>query len=268
MGVRVPLRAQMSSYLRWGTVGLASYAAWAVANILFVLALPFIAIFTAVDRRHGYRSLRRGGAAFLRVFFFGWLSAVRLHRFAPLPPREVRDRGPCVYAANHRSWMDPLLALALFPGVRVPVNVGYTRIPLMGPIMRWMGCVTLDKGSPARLAAALEECRRALAAGEPVFAFPEGRRTAGPGLGAFGDAFFRLAIEAGAPVVPVVLHADVPFLAPGGGSMLTSRRATWTIRVLDAVPRDPRDSAADLSRLTRKALARELAQLDGGAPHD
>jgi 1-acyl-sn-glycerol-3-phosphate acyltransferase len=265
MGVRVPLRASMSSFLRWGTVGLASYAAWALANTLFVAALPFVALLTVADRRRGYASLRRAGAAFLRSFFLGYLTAVRLHRFAPLPPAAARDLGPCVFAANHRSWMDPLLALALFRGVRIPVNVAYTRIPLMRPIMRWMGCIAIDRTSPEKLAAALAECRRALAGSEPLFVFPEGKRTAGPGLAAFGDAFFRLALEEGAPIVPVVLHSDVPFLAPGGGSMLTSRRALWTIRVLDAVPRDPRDSAADLSRLARKALGRELERLDARA---
>jgi 1-acyl-sn-glycerol-3-phosphate acyltransferase len=265
MGVRVPLRAPMSRILRWCTVGAASYAGWAIANLLLLVALPFLAAAAALDRGSGYASVRRFGAAFLRCFFLGWLSLVRLHRFAELPARAAVERGRCVFAANHRSWMDPLLALALFPGVRVPVNAAYTRVPLMAPIMRWMGCVTLDRRSPERLAAGLAACRSALAAGEPLFVFPEGRRTAGPGLAAFGDAFFRLALEDGAPIVPVVLHSDVPFLAPGGGSLLTRRRAVWTIRVLDAVPRDARDGAADLGRLARKALARELERLDGGA---
>lgn len=266
MGVRVPLRAQMAMFLRWIAIGVPGWTGWLAANVLFLAALPFLAALAAVDRRRGYASLRRLGSAFLRAYFFRYLSLLRVHRFGGLPGRAEIRRGRCVFVANHRSWMDPMIALALFPGVRVPVKERYTRVPPMRTITRWMGCVTIDRSSPAALAAGLDACRRALEAGEPLFVFPEGRRTAGPGVAPFGDAFFRLALEAGAPVVPVVLHSNVPFLAPGGGSLLTSRRALWTIRVLGELPRDPRDDAADLGRLARRAIARELERLDGNAP--
>jgi 1-acyl-sn-glycerol-3-phosphate acyltransferase len=247
---------------RWLTVGVAGYLAWLVVNLALLVAIPLLWPFSLLDRRSGYRRLRRAGAAFLRGFFVGYLALIRLHRFVELPPRAPAG-APRLLVANHRSWLDALLVLAFFPQVRVPVNASYVRVPLLGLAIRWMGCVPLDRSSPAALVDGIGALREILARGESLAVFPEGARAAGPELGAFTDVFFRLAIEAAVPVVPLVLHSDEPYLTPRG-SYLTARRATWRIRMLEPLEPDPRDRAADLGRRARKALAAALAALDRG----
>jgi 1-acyl-sn-glycerol-3-phosphate acyltransferase len=255
--------APAASLFRWCTVGVAGYTGWALAVLLFVAALPIVALVAVLDRPSGYRRLRRAGAAFLRLFFVRYAALIRVLRFAALPAAGAVAPGRCVFVANHTSWLDALLALALFPRVRMPVSAAYAEFPLLGVIIRWMGCVSLDTRSPEALAAGIERCRRALERGEPLFVFPEGRRGAGAELLPFADVFFRFAIDEGVPVVPVVLHSDLPLFAPVRGSLLTPRPAAWTIRVLAALPRDPRDRAADLRLLAHRAIARELRSLDG-----
>ena len=250
---------------RWLTVGVASYLAWLVVNLLLLVAIPVLWPLSLFDRRRGYRGLRRAGAAFLRGFFGGYLSLIGLHRFAELPSRDARGGGAArMYVANHRSWLDALLVLAYFPDVRVPVNATYVKVPLLGLAIRWMGCVPLDRGSPAALLEGIAALRQILERGESLAVFPEGARSAGAELGAFTDVFFRLAVEAATPVVPLVLHSDLPYLTPAG-SYLTAQRATWRIRVLAPPTPDPRDRAADLGRHARKRLAAELARLDDAA---
>ncbi|MFO8074045.1 MAG: lysophospholipid acyltransferase family protein [Polyangia bacterium] len=252
-----------ASLFRWLTVGVASFGGWAAANLLLLAALPLLALVALIGRRRGAIALRRFGSWFLRLFFVRYLSAVRLLRFAELPdPESTGDARPRLYVANHRSWIDALLALALFPGVRVPVGAGYLRVPLLGTLIRWSGSIPVDTASAASALEGIGRARRALEEGDSLFAFPEGRRAAGRRPLPFSDVFFRVAIETGAPIVPVVLHSDEPYLAPGPGSWLPRRRATWRIRVLEESTPDPRDRPADLGRRARKLLADQLAELD------
>ena len=250
---------------RWLTVGVASFAAWLVVNLLLLVAVPLLFPFSLFDRASGYRRLRRAGSAFLRGFFGGYLSLICLHRFAELPPADRGRPGePRLFVANHRSWLDALLVLAYLPRVRVPVNASYVKVPLLGLAIRWMGCVPLDRGSPAAMVEGIDRLRAILERGGSLAVFPEGARSRGRELGRFTDVFFRLAIEARAPVVPLLVHADEPYLTPNG-SYLTARRATWRIRLLDEIETDPRDRAADLARRSRKVIGAALDTLDRGA---
>jgi 1-acyl-sn-glycerol-3-phosphate acyltransferase len=263
MSRRERAAAPAASLFRWCTVGVAGYTAWAIAVLLLIAVLPAVGAFALADRKRDYSAIRRFGAAFLRLFFCRYAAAIGVLRLAEAPAADAVAPGRCIFVANHTSWLDALLALALFPRVRLPVSAAYANVPLLGLIIRWMGCITLDRSSPEALSDGLRRCRRALAAGEPLFAFPEGRRGSMGGLLPFSDAFFRFAIEEDVPVVPVVMHSDSPLFTPARGSMLTSRRAAWTIRVLDALPRDRRDRASDLRVLAQRAIARELRGLDG-----
>jgi len=235
--------------------------------LVLVLAClyPLLLVYAAFDRHRGYAGLREFCVWFSRWFFLGYLSIVRMYRLREKPdPDRLRKISGTVYVANHRSSLDAILALAVFPSIRVPVKKTYLALPILGRIIRWMGCIPFDRESPESIVEGARAAREALAKGQNLFVFPEGTR-AGPGRPlAFSDIFFRVALESDAPVVPVVLHSDVPFLAPDGRSVLTRYRGAWTIRVLDALGRDPRDRASDLRLQAHRAVTRELALLDRG----
>ncbi|MBW2276515.1 MAG: 1-acyl-sn-glycerol-3-phosphate acyltransferase [Deltaproteobacteria bacterium] len=251
------------SFPRAVFVGPLAVLSWLLAILLLLIFLPLLLLFGLIGGAGGRRALRRGGAAFLRGFFLGYMPLIRFHVFAELPRRkELLERPACLYAANHRSWLDALLALALFPRVLVPVKAEYTRIPVLGLAMRWMGCLPLDAASPATVLAAVDESRRALAAGESLFVFPEGTRAPGDRLLKFTDVFFRVAVESGVSVVPVLIHSDERYLAPSDERLVPARRPTWHVRLLEQVEPDRRDRAADVGRQVRRRLTAGLAELD------
>ncbi len=254
--------------LRYAAVGLASFGGWLLANLLLVLFFPALLLLERLGNDRARRFLKRLSRGFLRFFFLRYLSAIRLYRVDEVPQRGVIEKaGPCIIAANHRSWLDALWALALIPDAVVPVSARYTRVPLVGAAMRWLGCVPIERQNPGQVAAALEKIRAVLRAKEgPVVVFPEGTRSRFGQLGLFQDLFFRIAIDEDVPVVPMVLHSDLPYLSPDSGSLLTRSRAVWTIRLLEPVSVDRRQRAADLSRRVRKQVAAELERLDKGAP--
>jgi 1-acyl-sn-glycerol-3-phosphate acyltransferase len=249
---------------RWLVSGVPGYLGWILSNLILLPFLPVLFAISLFDRRGGYRVLNRFGSAYARAFFVRYLSAVGVHRFGERP-RVVRTAavGPRVYVANHRSWMDALFALALFPGVRIPVKESYVNAPILGLIIRWIGCIPLDPTAPRSVHDAVGIARRGLARGSSLFVFPEGTRAPDRRVRSFTDAFFRLAIEAGVPVVPVVIHSDVPSLGPSHESLLTGEPPTWRIEVLEELARDSRDRASDLARAARKIISARLEVLDG-----
>ena len=78
-------------------------------------------------------------------------------------------------------------------------------IPLLGWQMRAAGDVPIVRGDRESARRAMDEMRRRLASGVSVILFPEGTRSPDGSLGEFRDGAFRLAIEAGVPVVPLAI---------------------------------------------------------------
>jgi len=124
-----------------------------------------------------------------------------------LIPRE----GPVILAANHRSYLDPVVLTAVaFRRGRKPRYLGKKEVfdaPVAGQLMRALGQIRVDRGTGdvSPLKAAVE----ALASGEAIGVFPQGTIPRGlalyePGLrGRTGVA--RLALASQAPVVPIAL---------------------------------------------------------------
>lgn len=251
---------------RWSTVGVASYLGWLVANAILAAIFPALLLLNAVGGDAGRFAIRRFGVWFLRLFFVRYLPLVGVYRIEEVSGLDrLASIDGCVLAANHRSWLDALLMLALIDRAVVPVNASYTKVPLIGTLMKWIGCLPLDRGSRDSVSTAVERIRDALSSGSRIVAFPEGRRYPVGRLGQFADLYFRLSIETGVPVVPVIIHSDLPYLGPGGKSLLTSRRAAWTIRILEAVLPEQTEKGADFARRVRKIVASELDLLDARA---
>ncbi len=115
--------------------------------------------------------------------------------------------GPAIIAANHPSYLDPiLLSLQVPRPIRFMAWDAIFRVPLLGALLRTFGAFPVDV-RPGQGRSAYESARRLLEAGELVGVFPEGRRSqAGwmePRLRA-GAA--RLALETGVPLVPATVR--------------------------------------------------------------
>jgi 1-acyl-sn-glycerol-3-phosphate acyltransferase len=139
------------------------------------------------------------------------------------------------------------------------------RIPIMGWMMRMAGDVKVRRSDAGSRLRAMEEARDRLRKKVSVMIMPEGTRSSGDELLKFHDGAFRLAIETGAPILPIALAGTRNAIAKG--SWLVGR-AKAIARVLppvetagltlDDVPA-LREKVRAMIAEARAALLRELA---------
>ncbi|WP_407566718.1 lysophospholipid acyltransferase family protein [Polymorphospora sp. A560] len=175
---------------RVGTVRLAARLAALVAVLLAGLPLPLLLPMLPGHRRH---AVARGWArALLRA------AGVRLVVRGRLPQRRA------LLVANHVSWLDALVVLAVAPA-RMTAKREVRDWPVIGALVDAGGTIFVDRERPRTLPATVAAVRSALAGDAVVAVFPEGTTWCGRKAGRFRPAMFQAAVDTGAPVVPVTL---------------------------------------------------------------
>lgn len=163
--------------------------------------------------------------------------------------------GPAVYAANHSSMLDILVVLAGLPRtVRIIHKRSLSYVPVLGWAMALAGHIPIDRSNPFSARRSLDRAAARIRTGTNVLVFPEGTRSADGSVGHFKRGSFRLAIEAGVPIVPVSL-VGVKTLVPRGIFSLQPGRVR--LRVHEPIPvagRAVEDSHA-LAEQTRGVVA-------------
>ena len=193
---------------------------------------------------------------------------VRAKGLENLPAREG-----FLYAGNHTSWWDPIVLQTTTPR---PVNWLAKKEMMGNAFNRWFffekgGCIPVDRNAknPEAFAAAAQ----ALRDGRIIGIFPEGTRHHGE-LGPAKTGVARLALEAGAPVVPVGIATD-RFWAPGRKVPDLGEKIYLRVGApmrLEGDPKDAEDARRETARVMeaiRTLLAEARAARDAGAawPH-
>lgn len=116
------------------------------------------------------------------------------------------ERGAAVVAANHPSYLDPiLLSLQARRPIRFMAWDRLFQVPLLGALMRLFGAFPVDTGK-GKGREAYERAKRLIEQGEIVGIFPEGRRSQAGWLESrLREGAARLAWETGAPLYPATI---------------------------------------------------------------
>ncbi|WP_129135041.1 MFS transporter [Luteimonas sp. YGD11-2] len=173
---------------------------WTIPQLLLALAvanlLVAVWIFTIVPE--------------FMMRFLSWvlvrtLYRLRLHGIEA----HVPDEGPALLVCNHVSYMDALILAASVPRpVRFVMYHRIFAIPVLSWIFRTAKAIPIapEKEDPALMQRAFDAIDAALADGELVLVFPEGRLTADGDIAPFRSGVERILARRPVPVVPMALR--------------------------------------------------------------
>jgi glycerol-3-phosphate dehydrogenase (NAD(P)+) len=112
--------------------------------------------------------------------------------------------GALIIASNHRSFMDPwVIGMMLRRPIYYVAKTELFRRRSVAWLLSSLGAFPVDRGNGDR--DAMDAARKILERGDVLVIFPEGTRTRPGALGTPKRGVGRLALETGAPVVPVAL---------------------------------------------------------------
>src|SRR5580658_5282554 len=172
-----------------------------------------------------------------------------------------RERVPahtaCIFMANHVSNLDPPALLPRIPG-RTSVFIKRTlmRIPVLGYAMKLGDFVPVARDGRVQSAQEGEAAaKRVLEKGLHITTFVEGTRSPDGRMLPFKKGPFYLAMETGAPCVPVSIHGTETMMAKG-----SLRIRPGTAHIAFHAPVYPRDYSTreELMVAVRRSIASGL----------
>lgn len=123
--------------------------------------------------------------------------------------------GGCVYLFNHTSFFDVFAMQAALNGFRFGAKIELFKIPIFGFAMRRLGALPIARHKRDEVFKVYEAAQERIHRGEKFALAPEGTRQEEEKLGSFKAGPFVFAINAQAPLVPVVIRGAAAILPKG-----------------------------------------------------
>jgi len=121
-----------------------------------------------------------------------------------------------IYMANHRSNFDiPVLLSCLPIQFRWLAKAELFKIPIFGRAMSGAGYVKIDRSNRESAFRSIDEVAAKMKNGVSVMIFPEGTRSQDGKVKPFKKGGFVMAVDTGAPIVPVILRGTRSIMTKG-----------------------------------------------------
>lgn len=174
------------------------------------LALPFVVIPILLNEKWG-------GVSFMFTRFWVLFFATPSLIFFRTHHRNLIDKKKSyIFVINHTSFMDaPAIAMATPIQLRALGKKELSKIPVFGFITSRVA-VWVDRFNPDSRSKSLEKLVKTLDKGISILVAPEGtRNNSDQPLLPFFNGPFRLAIETGMPILPLVIHDAKKVMSKG-----------------------------------------------------
>jgi 1-acyl-sn-glycerol-3-phosphate acyltransferase len=176
---------------------------------------------------------------------------------------EGREQVPaghaCIFMANHVSNLDPPALISQLPGrTSAFAKRSVFKLPLFGYCLKLAEYIPVDRtGSKASAEASVSEAVRLLAKGLHIATFVEGARSRDGRMQPFKKGPFYLAMQSGAPCIPVSIYGTETMMAKGSFAIKPG-----TAHIIFHAPLYPRDYATreELSQAVRAVIASGLPE--------
>ena len=174
-----------------------------------------------------------------------------------------RERVPagtaCIFMSNHVSNLDPPVLLPNLPGrTSAFLKRSLMKIPVLGYGFKLGEFVPVDRdGNIVSAKESVAEARRVLEKGIHITTFVEGTRSRDGRMLPFKKGPFYLAMESGAPCVPVSIYGTESMMSKG-----SMRVQPGTAHIIFHAPLNPKDfgTREEMMEATRAAIASGLPE--------
>jgi 1-acyl-sn-glycerol-3-phosphate acyltransferase len=174
-----------------------------------------------------------------RTFTWGAFQGVRLTgvRVRTVGLENLTPGRAYIYMSNHVSNLDPPIEMPLIPGrTSVMVKKELFKTPILGPAMRLASLVPVDRGNRDAGIDAVRDANAVVQMGISMLIYVEGKRSPDGKLLPFKKGPFYLAMECGAPVVPMTI-VGTRYAMPKGRFAIKPTTVTLTFHP----PIEPKD---------------------------
>lgn len=181
---------------------------------------------------------------------------------AAIEGREKASPGTTyVIISNHQSILDILFINCLRYRFKWISKIENMRVPVLGWYLRMAAYITVNRGNEESKIEMMERSLKTLNKGISLMIFPEGTRSLTREINFFKRGAFQLALEAGVPILPVLIDGTGGILPKHG--LLFGSGYKIQIKVLDPIApesfntRNPDELALKINEL----MTRELKDL-------
>lgn len=206
------------------------FLSFSLGGLLLTLTVfPFIRLTTrdpARRRTRTQRAIQRSFRIFIGQMCRLGVMSVELHNADRLSAADGH-----LVLANHPTLIDVVLMISLMPRADCVVKDALWHNRFLGGVVRAAGYIS--NSTPERLVA---DCAGAVASDRPLIIFPEGTRTTPGAPLKFQRGAAHIALQAGRPLLPVVLDCRPSTLTKDlRWYQIPERRFHVTLKVLDPI---------------------------------
>jgi 1-acyl-sn-glycerol-3-phosphate acyltransferase len=179
--------------------------------------------------------------------------------------RKNIEGGPYIFASNHVSWFDVPALAKILPRYKFVAKAELFKVPIFGKAMRAAGMIEIQRENRKAAFGAYDVAAERIRAGNSVVVFPEGTRGHQYPLRPFKKGPFVLAIAAGVPIVPIVVHGTIEIMPKGS---LWAHPGTIDVHLLEPVSTTnvDYDHREALMQTVRTKMADAMRDLYGVEP--
>ena len=162
-----------------------------------------------------------------------------------------------IVMSNHQSLLDiPVVAVVVPRSLRFVAKKELFKVPLWGPAMRAAGIISIDRQDRSSAIASLRAAGDALKSGVNIWIAPEGTRSIDGTLGPLKKGGFVLAVETGAPILPIVIDGTRHVRKKHERRLVKGVRATVTFgKPIESAGRDRDDVMREVEAFLRAVLS-------------
>jgi 1-acyl-sn-glycerol-3-phosphate acyltransferase len=242
---------RLRSALLWFYVALSLAVFWFAVAPLWLVVTPFDRL-----RRFSHWYAITWANHCIRVFGLWTITIDGADRL-------LGDR-PCVLVANHQSFGDIFVLYALRTPFKWVAKHSVFWVPFLGWMMAMADYVPVRRGDRDSRVHMLARCREHLRRGSRILLFPEGTRSRDGQIREFRRGAFALAVEAGVPIVPIVIDGTLDALPRDTWVFELDRVRPIRVRVLEPVPPDATGGDVELLQTrVRELMIAALCDLRG-----